>query len=211
MVAKGMAEHDIKADETLGPTPPTPEPIQITFEPSTDSAESPTSPSASTRVRFRSRVRIASGHRFSTRRSSSEAKVYGDHGCASLSSSPSSSISAPLRSRRGSDYDAGLSAWAPLGRRISLLAGERSGRKLNGTSPASSERAPLMSRSQLPVSYGANDYQDSDEEEEALYAEEVERLFGPFPRRLLNAHWWKWQLEPIYQCILCQRGSYDLD
>ncbi|KAJ8520366.1 hypothetical protein ONZ45_g2827 [Pleurotus djamor] len=78
------------------------------------------------RVRFRSRVRIASGlhrpHRSNTR----DSLVYGacnqlTLGESSLSSSPSSSISAPLRTEATNDAEC-RPEWGTLGQRVRLFA-----------------------------------------------------------------------------------------
>jgi len=72
------------------------------------------------RVRFRSRVRITSGlHRYHTPNDSAlSALVPGE---ASLSSSLSSSISAPLHTP-GDDEENERPGWGPLGQRVSLFA-----------------------------------------------------------------------------------------
>lgn len=143
-------------------------------------------------VRFRSRVRITSGvhiQRPKTRRLSIES--------ISSSSSPSSSISAPLRSPQ----DEG--SWGPLGRRVSLLRrGGFGGRVGNAkrelpsnwkTPPTTNENAPLL----LPQSshrrsyHTEQEYQSSDEEEEeeeTRLNREIDVVFGKWPARLLNRH-----------------------
>ncbi|KAL0945553.1 hypothetical protein HGRIS_014714 [Hohenbuehelia grisea] len=85
------------------------------------------------RVRFRSRVRIASGL---NRHRTSLSFADGDHpafigGEGSLSSSPSSSISAPLRTP-ADDEDSTRPGWGPLGQRVSLFAGRGRARHRGG-------------------------------------------------------------------------------
>ncbi|KAG5220838.1 hypothetical protein IMY05_C4505000200 [Salix suchowensis] len=76
------------------------------------------------RVRFRSRVRIGSGL---SRQRTDSLRYSGEYdgqlfvGAASLSSSPSSSISAPLRSEPRND-DERRPEWGPLGQRVRLFA-----------------------------------------------------------------------------------------
>ncbi|KAJ8703217.1 hypothetical protein PTI98_001859 [Pleurotus ostreatus] len=79
------------------------------------------------RVRFRSRVRIGSGlsrqrtdsFRYSGEYVGTDSQLF--VGAASLSSSPSSSISAPLRSEPTND-DERRPEWGPLGQRVRLFA-----------------------------------------------------------------------------------------
>jgi hypothetical protein len=141
-------------------------------------------------VRFRSRVRITSGihaHRESKSQGPFDDEL--DVG-SSLSSSPSSSISAPLRLRRDSDDNA---AWAPLGRRVGLLSSERQRKKQRSLGMPDeqgvrvNERTPLVGSPLTPNSRIEDPY-DSDEEEESLYAQEIDKTFGPLPGRLLNHH-----------------------
>jgi len=80
-----------------------------------------------TRIRFRSRVRITSGlNHLRQGRTNTLRSIRGDTGyfchtpSSSRSGSASSSISAPLRSR--TDDEADRPGWGPLGRRVSMLA-----------------------------------------------------------------------------------------
>lgn len=193
-------------------------------------------------VRFRSRVRITSGfHRHSrtTRHSRldpdsllspdtdyhgpSEQPYFHSRNSSSShsdSSSPSSSISAPLKYRRDSastydpDEESGWRGrtigWKPLGQRINFLP--RS---------APNEQSSLIRHGTSSRRYGV---EEEDENVEDDYAEQIAReidlVFGTWPGRLLNRHvgfvltvfqkdhlfmllqWWWWQLEPAL-CCLC--------
>lgn len=85
----------------------------------------PPSSTRQNRVRFRSRVRITSGlhgHRHNKTSSSqngTENTVTTLSADSSLTSSPSSSISAPLRSR--ADDESNKPGWGPLGQRVNLF------------------------------------------------------------------------------------------
>jgi len=39
-----------------------------------------------------------------------------------------------------------------------------------------------------------------DREHEARLSRQIDLVFGPLPGRLLNCHWWRWQLEPLVTC-----------
>jgi hypothetical protein len=146
------------------------------------------------RVHFHSRIRISSGTTRSHRHSHSQLRHYAHDNQlfdgnqlfdsnSSLSSSPSSSISAPLRSRRGSDgeYNSSESTWPPLGKRIGLLAKKRKEREM-----IQNERTPLISTQPTPRQHCTPRRFYSEEEEDAFYAAEIDRMFGTFPGRLLN-------------------------
>jgi hypothetical protein len=173
------------------------------------------------RVRFRSRVRITSGFSHHRRKS--------DVG-SSRSGSPSSSISAPLRSHS----DGSTNTWGTLGQRVGLLALQR---KIMGSPKAQQrqkgqvapsehvdERTPLrnsFNHSSYVEGEGGQDGNifDEDSDDERL-SRDVDEVFGKFPGRLLNHHvsssplpvrtrqptnrhghqWWYWQLEPIICC-----------
>lgn len=136
------------------------------------------------RVRFRSRVRITSG--FSHRRRKSDVG-------SSRSDSPSSSISAPLRSHSDDDTN----TWGTLGKRVGLLALRR---KILG-SPKAQQRQKRMKaqheivdeRTPLRNSFNHSPYvegegvQEGDVFDERL-SHEVDGVFGKFPGRLLNYH-----------------------
>lgn len=158
------------------------------------------------RVRFRSRVRITSG--FSHHRQRSD----------SGSCSPSSSISAPLRSQ---PHDS-TNTWGTLGQRVGLLALQK---KIMGSSKTRrmqtqglivptinvNEHTPLRnSFNQLPYvereGVQDGDILDEDSDDERL-SQELNDVFGKFPGRLLNPHWWYWQLEPIICC--CFTGELE--
>ncbi|KZT68789.1 hypothetical protein DAEQUDRAFT_765989 [Daedalea quercina L-15889] len=193
------------------------------------SSEPPPGAHPQPRVRFRSRVRITSGvhrHRHSgtpappgQRRLSS--------GTPSSGSSPSSSISAPLRYQADENATWGplgrrLSAFAAAGRRKNMQASPQHGDAENGGEPAAharpNERTALL-RSSRHAGY-VEPYDthlregDEDDPEEELRAAELRRqkelIFGPWPGRLLNLHWWWWHLEPIVCCTYCSEDSdYD--
>lgn len=149
----------------------------------------------SARVRFRSRVRITSG--FSRHRHKSDPDDLG----SSRSGSPSSSISAPLRSHA----DDNTNAWGTLGQRVGLLALQK---KILGPSqsqrrhrprpePITSatqvdERTPLRGsfpRSAYVEGEGVQDGDISDEDsDDERLAREVDDIFGTLPGRLLNRH-----------------------
>jgi hypothetical protein len=66
------------------------------------------------------------------------------------------------------------------------------------------ERTPLRGSSNLPTYQNgermqAGDISDEDEDDDRL-SEEVDEIFGKFPGRLLNYHWWWWQFEPFICC-----------
>jgi len=195
------------------------------------------------RVRFRSRVRIASGLRHHKSRSSLG------------SSSPSSSISAPLRysSYEGepdttyaqliSDVASGISGGRQLSSQQSNTAYNPygTGKKFRryGSAPAAAvvdERTPLFaaapdaanngyyghkrrpSLSQIPNSDAEDDDQSQRDAhlrrnlQQAPRKSEEEVMFGKWPWRLLNGHWWLWKLDPICGCCYTDDESdSDLD
>jgi len=165
------------------------------------------------RVRFRSRVRITSGFSHHRRKS--------DVG-SSRSGSPSSSISAPLRSHS----DGNTNSLGTLGQRVGLLALQR---KIMGSPKAQQrqkgqvapvehidERTPLrnsINHSSYVDGEGIQNgiFFDEDSDDERL-SRDVDEVFGKFPGRLLNHHWWYWQLEPIICChCLCCHYAADLE
>lgn len=212
------------------------------------------------RVRFRSRVRIASGLRHHKSRTSLDS-----------SSSPSSSISAPLRhsSYEGEQQQHGSttsSYYAQLitdvvasgisgggGRQLSSSSSSSTsipyakGKKFRryGPAPAAQavdERTPLFaaaapadahqryghqrrpSLSRIPDSDDAEDHDDRDARlRRSLQQQapgppppprksEEEVMFGKWPWRLLNGHWWLWKLEPICGCCYTEDDTdSDLD
>ena len=170
------------------------------------SSEPPPAARPQPRVRFRSRVRITSGvHRH---RPSGTPAPQGQRrlssGTPSSGSSPSSSISAPLR------YQADENAtWGPLGRRLSAIAAagrrrpvqaspqhEEEGPGRPGAHTRVNERTALL-RSSRHTGY-VDPYDshlqegDEDDMEEEFRAAELRRqkelVFGPWPGRLFNPH-----------------------
>jgi hypothetical protein len=128
--------------------------------------------------------------------------------------------------------------WGPLGQRVTLLTTKKRGarsrplRNQQHTNPDTTERTPLLQSSRfrrpsLP-DYDQDLTHDNDgcyvegeqEEEVQRRADEIDRVFGTFPGRLLNRHvrpylfhcqddevtsivifqWWWWQIEPIARC-----------
>ncbi|KAJ7581063.1 hypothetical protein C8J56DRAFT_256173 [Mycena floridula] len=183
-------------------------------------------------VRFRSRVRITSGlrhHRDNSenlpssskpipvhrRAESSELAVSGD---SSLSSSPSSSISAPLRSQE--DEPPHKSRLGPLGQRVHFLRYNRSGlapnvrgRKTICATSNLDEQTPLLD-DPLPRIYVYNEQGEEGEfpeedDYEARLNREIDLVFGKWPSRLMNRHWWWWQLEPIVRCSCLDESDSD--
>jgi len=185
-----------------------------THEPSELISESiPVTPPSPTRVRFRSRVRITSGVRHHHHRRNLPRDAPSFSADSSLSSSPCSSISAPLRSPI---TDANSKpGWGTLGQRVGLLANRQAagkGRERKRTrhnrsaeqhsnSAPHNERTPLI-RSSTRHDYvgGEDEYSDSNQDEEAQLSRNIDLVFGKWPRRLLNRHWWWWQFEPIVRC-----------
>ncbi|KAJ6501424.1 hypothetical protein C8R47DRAFT_1107306 [Mycena vitilis] len=166
-----------------------------------DTAVADATPRRSGRVRFRSRVRITSGLHHRPTASSS------------LSSSPSSSISAPLRSPPTEDNC--TPGWGTLGTRVGLFAisnrqaaqKRHARRRQNGRAP--DEASALLGDPPQPGYDGHPDSDDddmrydSDEEcydDEALLSHQIDLVFGKWPGRLLNRQWWWWQLQPIVCC-----------
>ncbi|CAA7271409.1 unnamed protein product [Cyclocybe aegerita] len=189
---------------------------------SEDPPERPTN-----RVRFRSRVRITSG--FNRHRHRPDAQDYLSlTPSSSLSGSPSSSISAPLRSHP--EDEVAKPGWGTLGQRVSLLAQGGPLRKkqrreaemyakntergmvvaanVNGRL---NERTPLLNASASPL-YINGDVNgtgsNSSLDEGASISREVDLIFGPWPNRLLNHHWWWWHVEPVV-CCRCLSDSDD--
>jgi len=148
------------------------------------------------RVRFRSRVRITSG--FSRHRRGGDLEDFS----STRSSSPSSSISAPLRSHTENS----TTAWGTLGRRVGLLSLQKkiisSPRQKKRIRPIAQnenadERTPLRNSFNY-AAYGEGG--DEEENDDDRLSHEVDEIFGKFPGRLLNRHWWWWQIEPFICC-----------
>jgi len=179
-----------------------------------------TIPERQNRVRFRSRVRIASGlnrHRHSLEGVDYFSPDYSPE--SSISGSPSSSISVPLRTPI--DEQVGKPGWGTLGQRVSMFAKgqmERSRRREQrerlglGTSSfrKREERGTLVipyyaqitEETPLLLSSARNgSCSDLTREDEASQlAREIDMVFGPWPGRLANHHWWWWQVESIICC-----------
>ncbi|KAK0478156.1 hypothetical protein IW261DRAFT_1420352 [Armillaria novae-zelandiae] len=145
-------------------------------------------------VRFRSRVRITSGL---PRRHAAD-RVTPD---SSLSSSPSSSISAPLRYRED-DVRTDSSPWGPLGLRVKHM-GQRPRRQVADKGLDPSERSPLMPPSRRFYSIDEDEHYNyfAYLDDETRLNREIDLAFGTWPGRLLNRHWWWWHLEPILCCV----------
>ena len=170
--------------------------------------ESPYSiPERPNRVRFRSRVRIASGlnrHRHSLQEVDYISPDYSPE--LSISSSPSSSISVPLRTP--TDEQVGKPGWGTLGQRVSMFARgqmERSRHReqkerlglgvssfRNGVERGRREAlaipyyAQISEETPLLLSSAANDL--TREDEASQLAREIDMVFGPWPDRLANHH-----------------------
>jgi hypothetical protein len=149
-------------------------------------------------VHFRSRVRISSG--FSRRRRKDLLRRQGTFisisSDSSLSGSPSSSISAPLRSR--SDDEANKPGWGPLGQRVSLLAHKsRHTRERRHSLPREqhdahmipNERTPLRGSSPLSAYVEGEDAYEGEADESVWERRrEIDAVFGTWPGRLVNIH-----------------------
>jgi len=192
-------------------------------EPRLDSpVEGSTSP---LRVRFRPRVRITSGLNHHRRRQHQTMENHQDYltytPSSSISGSPSSSISAPLRTPL--DEEVGKPGWGTLGQRVALFAKQRQypGKTTRqqpegcliakGDASIGTERTPLLKPS-LHFILSRDSrlrylYHDSSDEEDTSRL--IDQTFGPWPTRLLNHHWWWWQLEPLTTCRCCH--DYDGD
>lgn len=189
----------------------------VSTENAHDELDTPVSenvPERPSRVRFRSRVRITSGlnrHRH-TSYSEQDAHQISFSRSSSLSGSPSSSISAPLRNQ--AEDEVGKPGWGTLGQRVSILAqGNLQRRKqreqreqallaksvrLGINVPTSQqygadERTPLINSSS-PYPYlrrnsePFNGSNDSREDGTDRLARDVDIVFGPWPIRLWNHH-----------------------
>lgn len=149
------------------------------------------------RVRFRSRVRITSGLHHKSNSGQDYASLTPS---SSISGSPSSSISAPLRTQ--AEDEASKPGWGTLGQRVSILARRNAERRSKlhqqrehpGALPSqhgvladdglvSNERTPLAGSS-LPSSY-LGEVMDRETYDEAL-SREIDLVFGSWPSRLLN-------------------------
>ncbi|KDR85214.1 hypothetical protein GALMADRAFT_260918 [Galerina marginata CBS 339.88] len=177
-------------------------------------------PHNTARVRFRSRVRITSGLHRQRNKSASEQDYLTFSSSSSISGSPSSSISAPLRSR--ADDDIGKPGWGTLGQRVSILARANGHKKkIRQQRPQAvlgkdvrdevasnmSERTPLMTSTPHRHDDELDDVLMSEEESEL--SREIELVFGPWPSRLLNHHWWWWKMEPVARCRCLDESDGD--
>ena len=157
-------------------------------------------PKRPTRVRFRSRVRITSGLHHKSNSGQDYASLTPS---SSISGSPSSSISAPLRTQ--AEDEASKPGWGTLGQRVSILAQRNADRRSKlhqqrehlGVLPSqhgvladdsgglvANERTPLAGSS-LPSSYLHGEVIDRETFDEAL-SREIDLVFGAWPSRLLN-------------------------
>jgi hypothetical protein len=155
---------------------------------------------SSPRVHFRSRVRITSGLHRHHRKHHSQ-----DTPSSSLSGSPSSSISAPLRTQA----DDNSPLWGPLGQRVSFLAWNKrkevashghspkkaGRRRRKGLLGGPNERTPLLGSRMYSAHVGSEADQDrhlfNENRHEAVserLAHHVDTAFGVWPQRLLNPH-----------------------
>ncbi|KAF8167883.1 hypothetical protein B0H34DRAFT_683499 [Crassisporium funariophilum] len=191
-------------------------------------------PERPNRVRFRSRVRITSGLNRHRHRSRSDQDYLTFSTASSISGSPSSSISAPLRTR--ADEEVGKPGWGTLGQRVSLLAqGNPQQRRVRqqrermllkksverGIIPCANtreinEQTPLINSLSFRNSNERGHTNNSRigesgserEDETLLLSREIDVVFGTWPGRLVNRHWWWWQLEPVV-CCRCLSDSDD--
>ncbi|OJA13409.1 hypothetical protein AZE42_05954 [Rhizopogon vesiculosus] len=162
------------------------------------------------RVRFHSRVRITAGMRGRRRLSDGQLSA-----ASSISGSPCSSISAPLRSANA----ASSKGWGPLGQRVSILASQSyasepslptSRRNIRPrVIPSESYHSPVnehtpLVRSPCRYSYARGYYEDDVVDEVAEREHErqqrmIDETFGKWPGRLLNRH--------VRSYLLIQCGS----
>jgi len=205
-----------------------------TFPPDDDDPH--TTPPTSPRVHFRSRVRITSGFH-NHRHTRSWHDIGPDAPCPSHSSSrsgsPSSSISAPLRSHPNIDNKSD-SGWGPLGQRVSFLVSRQRAAREKETVKRQQRRAKVglalsydqpdayrrrpnertpLANSPMRSSYVERYAEGEDDQgcaedgaDDARLSREIDLLFGKWPGRLLNHHWWWWQLEPLF-CGHCLDDS----
>ncbi|KJA29377.1 hypothetical protein HYPSUDRAFT_61397 [Hypholoma sublateritium FD-334 SS-4] len=168
------------------------------------------------RVRFRPRVRITSGlhgHRHKAR-AAQERPAYSTS--SSASGSRSSSLSAPLRSEEV-DWS-GKPGWGTLGQRVAIMAQSHAQRRQQRalreqelfaksvqlgihSEYAADERTPLTKAASYlyMTPDGPNDSGPAVDPADRL-ARDIDMVFGPWPTRLWNHHWWRWQIEPILCC-----------
>ncbi|EPQ61136.1 hypothetical protein GLOTRDRAFT_135680 [Gloeophyllum trabeum ATCC 11539] len=211
-----LEEHDISGSAPsirFAPDPPS------VSKPQTNdrSADAPHLVRPAPRVRFRSRVRIASGlHRHRQHHPEDSP----DSSSSSLSSSPCSSLSVPLRYQADEN-----SALGPLGRRLSSYAAQggfkhrvmaspvpqrqSSRATVRGQSSEASERSSLLKPGTRVRTYGEDERRSSGEQADVHPEVDEDAEFGPWPRRLLNHHWWWWQLEPILCCFCVDDSDTD--
>ncbi|KAJ7171748.1 hypothetical protein C8R43DRAFT_1120131 [Mycena crocata] len=208
---EGPIEHD-ELDESLSSSAFT----AVTQDTDATATDDPFAAPRRSRVRFRSRVRITSGLHHHRER---------DHqrrlsATSSLSSSPSSSISAPLRSPPTEDNC--TPGWGTLGTRVGLFAisnrqaaaaaaqarnAKQRGRRRQGLDDLGHDEHSALLVDGAPPSYEGDqgdsaEYYSSDDEysDEAVLSRQIDLVFGTWPGRLLNRQWWWWQLQPIVCC-----------
>lgn len=163
-------------------------------------------PERQNRVRFRSRVRIASG--LNRHRHSLEGVDYLSYSPeSSISGSPSSSISVPLRTPI--DEQVGKPGWGTLGQRVSMFAkgqmerrSRREQKERLGLGASSFRKrgergaliipyyAQITEETPLLLSSARNgSCPDLTRDDEASQlAREIDMVFGPWPGRLANHH-----------------------
>jgi len=142
-------------------------------------------------VRFRPRVRITSG--LNRHRHQQAWLTVGDgQDSSSRPGSASSSISAPLRTRI--DDEIGKPGWGTLGERVSLLAKRK--RSIQEVRENESRATIDKYGTFSVVNHGTNERTPllnsyllyCDEDDGASLSKLVDRVFGPWPVRLLNHH-----------------------
>jgi len=170
-----------------------------------DDQELDSPPERSSRVRFRSRVRIGSGLNRHRHKHLGVDYLSSDFSPApSLSGSPSSSISAPLRTQ--TDEQVGKPGWGTLGQRVSMFAKvnmeQRRSREQASSFRTGVEPGGFRGEQVIPYSY----YVQVDEETPLLSgfshsdSTAEDKVFGPWPGRLANPYWWWWHIESIICC-----------
>ncbi|EIN13238.1 hypothetical protein PUNSTDRAFT_128925 [Punctularia strigosozonata HHB-11173 SS5] len=174
-------------------------------------------------VRFRSRVRIASGIPRERR---------GSYGADSAASdSPSSSISAPLRRASGGGEDDPRASYAKRLLAMTVAARqkraaaaaaadvEEGGRRAAVGTPAPGRRRRTFDERDAlrrgprrrPYVCDVDEDDEVEEEsdtEEARRKSEEEIVFGPWSRRIFDRHWWRWKIESV-TCWCCNDDDDD--
>ncbi|KAF8525137.1 hypothetical protein BU17DRAFT_84062 [Hysterangium stoloniferum] len=207
--------YDIDATvQTAGPSRPPVSAATITLVETHETPEddtedgrgdAPESPARRRTVRFRSRVRITSGIHSLSRSSSA-------------GGSAASSISVPLR---GTENEPAFLHPGSTASRHSLPPSDTTGAWLGGTSAArrekrranpaaprspADERTPLLvpgastcSAQPRPAAAGTENPEEEELDRVRMAARKTEEqvVFGKWPARLFNRHWWWWKIEPL--------------